>query len=399
MDRLRSPYYLAHLINEIRGRDSLQKNSDIEALRGYAIAITFVAHLDGLFITWKPALSVFWLGGGVDLFFSISGFLITAGLMRSIGSQTRFSVYAPKFWLRRIFRIWPAAIFWSTCYLIVANTILYSEDLNYRDIVLKNWIYSLANLQNIYIYYCANFEPINCKPTALWHYWSLSLEEQFYIFMPILIFIIPNRRILILPFLALAIWQSCTIRPWGQLLWFIRTDALLYGVVVALIIHFYAEKVNILRSAVPRRAWQALLGLAIVALIAVSQPSVMPHYMGLVAVVAGLIVFIASGHQSLLTSRSSFRRSAEYVGTRSYSLYLVHMPVIAVVHHFLIEDGLILGEGQSFGQILGLLAVIAISLGLSEFSYQIIENPLRKYGRTLSEKWSVSSAKVFSPNT
>ncbi|WP_176038286.1 acyltransferase family protein [Brucella tritici] len=376
----------------------MQKNSDIEALRGYAIAITFVAHLDGLFITWKPALSTFWLGGGVDLFFSISGFLITAGLMRSIDSRTRFSVYAPKFWLRRIFRIWPAAIFWSTCYMIVAIVFIRSEDRNYQSIILNNWFYSLINVQNFYIYYCVNFETLTCKPTAIWHYWSLSLEEQFYIFIPILILITPNRRILILPLLALAIWQSCTIRPWGQLLWFIRTDALLYGVAVALTIHFYAEKINILRSAVPRRAWQALLGTAIVALIAVSQPSIMPHYMGLVAIVAGSIVFLAAGNQNLLTCRSSFRSFAEYIGSRSYSLYLVHMPVIALVRHFLIEDGLILSEGQRFDQILGLLFVIAISLGLSEFSYQIIENPLRRYGRMLSEKWPATAAKVLSSN-
>ncbi len=358
------------------------KNTDIEALRAYAIGITFVAHLHGLVPAWGPALTVFWLGGGVDLFFAVSGFLIVQALMRSLDRNPPFSTFAIRFWVRRIFRLWPAALFWSTVFAVLFVFVVWKDDAILRGFMFRSWLFATLNLENLYIWTCAS-SAATCRETPLWHYWSLSLEEQFYALMPLLLFVVRRRRMLILPLLALALAQSFTVRPWGELLWFIRTDALMYGIVVALLWDSHGAAMRRVFAVIPRRVWQAVLAIAALTLVLLSAPAMSSLFMGFVAMSAGVIVFATSADLDLVTRAAGVRRAALYLGSRSYSIYLVHNPVIAIAHIVLFGSGWLDLSAISH-QIVAVAAATGATLLLAEFSVRVIEDPLRKLGRQLT---------------
>lgn len=358
------------------------KNTDIEALRAYAIGITFVAHLHGLVPAWGPALTVFWLGGGVDLFFAVSGFLIVQALMRSLDENPPFSTFAIRFWVRRIFRLWPAALFWSAVFALLFVFVIWKSDPILQGFMVRSWLFATLNVENLYIWTCAS-SGTTCRETPLWHYWSLSLEEQFYALMPLLLFAVRRRRLLILPLLALAVAQSFTVRPWGELLWFIRTDALIYGIVVALLWDSYGDAMRRVFAALPRFGWQLILAVAALTLVLMSAPAMSPLFMGYVAISAGVIVLATSADRRLLTARPAPRRAALYLGSRSYSIYLVHNPLIAIAHIVLFSPGR-LDISNVWHQVAAVVVAMATTLLLAEFSVRVVEDPLRKLGRHLT---------------
>ncbi len=358
-------------------------NLDIELLRAFAIVITLVAHFGTLIPEYYSWSGYFWLGGGVDLFFAISGFLITRSLLESLEVNRSFRVYARIFWIRRIFRLWPAALFWSTLTLLVSELFDVGRSFGDRQQVFHSWVFGILNAENFYIYVCANRDP-PCGGTPLWHYWSLSLEEQFYLMLPFVLFFTGRPRLLIWPCLILAACQAVSVRPWGSLLWFIRSDALMYGAAIALGWHYYRSTLESVFSRMPRWCLRALLGVLSILLIVVARDEVSRHYHGLVAVTAGLMVLIASMDLSLITRCRTFGLAGKYIGSRSYSLYLVHLPVFALVREVFLRFGFLnpaVGEWQRiFAVVLGL----AISFVVAEFSFRVIESPLRWFGRRIS---------------
>lgn len=372
------------ILNPVYGDLSNQrKNLDIELFRGYAIAITLVAHFGALIPEYNAWLGYFWLGGGVDLFFSISGFLITRSLLESLEANTSFLAYANLFWIRRVFRLWPAALFWSSIALTVSIFFNVERSFGDRESVLNSWFFGTLNIENLYIYVCANQNP-PCGKTPLWNYWSLSLEEQFYLLLPFILFFIGRRKLLIWPCLIIAVYQATSVRPWGSLLWFIRSDALMYGTVIALGWHYYHSAFESVFRRPPRWCLQALLSILSVLLIVVARNDVSRHYHGLVAVTAGFMVLVASQDGRLFTASRVSRFAANYIGSRSYSLYLVHMPVFSIVREITLNFGLLDIVANEQHRIYAIALGLAVALMLTEFSFRFIESPLRTFGRRIS---------------
>lgn len=372
------------ILNPVHGNLSNSKrNLDIELFRAYAISITLVAHFGALIPEYYAWSGYFWLGGGVDLFFSISGFLITRSLLESLEANNSFFTYAKFFWIRRVFRLWPAALFWSSIVLAVSVFFNVERSFGSRESVLNSWVFGILNIENLYIYVCANQNP-PCSGTPLWHYWSLSLEEQFYLLLPFVLFFIGRRKLLIWPCLIIAIYQATSVRPWGSLLWFIRSDALMYGTVIALGWHYYRSALDSVFCRSPRWCLQALLSILSVLLIVVARDDVSRHYHGLVAVTAGFVVLIASKDSCLFTTPRASRFAAKYIGSRSYSLYLVHMPVFSIMRELIIGFGLLDIIGNERHRIYAIVLGLVVALIIAEFSFRLIESPLRTFGRRIS---------------
>ena len=362
---------------------SRAKNLDIEALRGYAVAITFVAHLITLVPEWQNWVGYFWLGGGVDLFFCISGFVITCSLLEALDQAPTFRQYANRFWIRRVLRLWPAALFWSSSTLLI---VVLTGDLSAaggRFDVFLTWLTGGFSVANFYIYACAQGSVGICTGNALWHYWSLSLEEQFYLLMPMILFFVRPRPILIPVFLAAAFAQAMSDRPWGSLLWFIRSDAILYGCTIGLVMRYGYDRPlrDILSS--KRRFLQAVLGLLLVLLIVLATPLISRFYMGFVALSAALIVFVVAPDQRYLASTDPRCRIAAYAGSRSYSLYLVHLPVLAFARDIILAAAPTALTSLHL-QVIAVGIALTVSIALAEFSYRWIEMPLRRYGRRIT---------------
>ncbi|KJZ38044.1 hypothetical protein VC33_10970 [Pseudomonas fluorescens] len=360
----------------------MKKNLDIEVMRAYAITITIIAHLGLLNPTWDSWTGYFWLGGGVDLFFCISGFLITSSLLLSLSSKQSFISYAGEFWIRRLFRLWPAALLWATVTLIISEVFDVSKTFGPQEDVRLSWIYGVLNVENIYIW----ASHLTTKPTPIWHYWSLSLEEQFYLVLPILLFFSSIRKYVIALMLSFAVYQSTHVRPWGELLWFIRSDALIYGSLIAFAWHYRSAAINNIFSYGKKLHWQIAFAVALPMPVLLSKISLSPYYMGLVAASAGLVIFMCSANRNFTGDSGRIKNTLVYIGSRSYSIYLIHFPMFAITRELCLNFGVSELTTEPAKVIATAIAMTATLL-LSEVSFKFVETPLRNFGRRRSQLW------------
>jgi peptidoglycan/LPS O-acetylase OafA/YrhL len=229
------------------------KNTDIEVLRAVAVSFTLCAHLIWGLLPKIGSLGLklqsmlrFWTG--VDLFFGISGFIITSSLIKIMQEENphggaarargwrEFFEMAIPFWTRRVFRLLPSAWLWILITLFLAATFNFHASFG----TLRNNLHeagaAFLNFANFYYYEW--FAQNNPDYGSFGVFWSLSLEEQFYLVLPFLLFFVP-RRFLIPALLAAFLAQVFLPRPDGfdphhtSLLWFVRTDALILGVLIA----------------------------------------------------------------------------------------------------------------------------------------------------------------------
>ena len=154
------------------------KNKTIQGLRAIAVLLVVFYHLD---------ISIFSAGYiGVDMFFVISGFLISSGLITELQNSSRINF--KKFYFRRIKRLLPMASI--TAGLTLLLTKLYISPLRFESVFTDGLsaIFSIANYR--FSFTQVDYSNASALPSPFLHYWSLSLEEQFYLFWPLLLFFI-----------------------------------------------------------------------------------------------------------------------------------------------------------------------------------------------------------------
>lgn len=348
------------------------KSFDIEALRAYAISITVIAHAPDIVPEWTSWSTYYWLGGGVDLFFAISGLLITRSLITRFDAGEGGWTLLKHFWLRRALRLWPAAVSVATGTLVVGLLIGFT-DVSRFDIAMS-WLAAIFNVENLYITNCVS--AAWCGYSPLWHYWSLSLEEQFYVALPILMIVLGDRRKhLIWAFLVVALWQATLIRPWPSLGWFMRSDSMLFGSCIALSWRYFPGFLTPLRSIPKCLGSTSIIALGIL-LVVGARESLSPYFMGIVSVSAGLIVLLASLDRNYLYPGRLCSAILRHIGSRSYSIYLVHLPVFALAKHLIITT-----NWQS--DVALMVGAVTVSVSLAEFCYRHIEQPGMRLGRTI----------------
>jgi peptidoglycan/LPS O-acetylase OafA/YrhL len=368
------------------------KNAEIEVLRAVAILFTLIQHLSPLlpFHGLRTILAVkpfFW--GGVDLFFCISGYVITRSLDKSLSGATpqAFCQAVAAFWRRRFFRLAPSTWLWLLLSLVAALVFNRSRAFGPFWPDLVDSISAAINVDNWHIFQCVRGASV-CGPNPI--YWSLSLEAQFYLVLPAL-FLLP-RKYLVTFLLVLAIVQFPLQRlPWQPTvtgaLWFGRTDAISIGVLLALLKNSgYGEFFKpVLLS---NRFLRLPIVFTIVTAMAVIPGShAVSFEAGALAVLGGIIVFIASFEEGYLIQRGPVRSFLVWIGTRSFSLYLVHMPswyfVTEVFFRFSPHPQVHAYPGfYSSPDWHVSIVVLFMMLVLAEANYQLVEVPLREMGRS-----------------
>ncbi|SDT63784.1 acyltransferase family protein [Pseudomonas granadensis] len=358
---------------------------DIEVLRAIAVLGVLFHHLQGsLFTDAVPLLTTihawaqpWW---GVDLFFAISGFVIARSLIPALQGCTSRQQYwqqTRNFWLRRAFRLLPSAWLWLALMLLAC---LFVNRSGAFGTLSANWQATLAG-----VFQYANFRFADSffryEYGSSFVYWSLALEEQFYLLFPLLIVLC--RKHLVWVLLALIAVQIFTLRT--PLLMVVRTDALALGVLLAM---WSAQPgYQRWRPDVLRRPWLGIGALILIAALlsfmATDRFTFAWYRIGSIAVLSAVLVWIASYDRNYLMPAGALQRLLGWVGSRSYGIYLIHIPAYQLVRELIFRlqsAGLPSPAGHP---ILTLLIAFGLIVLLSELNYRLVEMPMRNRGAAL----------------
>jgi peptidoglycan/LPS O-acetylase OafA/YrhL len=355
---------------------------DIECLRAFAIIYTLIAHFRVLYVVeprWVQEMDKrAMFHGGVDLFFVISGFVISKNLIPAARSMSDLSEkvrFVSQFWVRRVYRLWPSSWLWAFIGLgVVIGT---------GQGHLKTEIYDIAaallQIYNYHAYSCANGAGI-CSHQAVGVYWSLSLEEQFYIVLPVLLVAARNQAKWILGVALLLSVPAHLFLP--ALGGFFRWEAFCVGVLLAWLYGNEAVRSSVeqhLFKPLGRATWIAsYLMLAAIPMAGVGALGGAGYT--ITAMCAGVLVACASLDQGYLGMPLFLKPVLVWFGARSYSIYLVHTAV------FLGFKALALKGWRDelppaladVGWVGGALVVVLI---FSELNFRFVESRFRHMGR------------------
>lgn len=327
--------------------------TDINGLRAWAVLLVVLFHFQ------IPGFGAGFLG--VDVFFVISGYLMASILFSGLSTGT---LSLRGFYAARMKRIYPALMVLCVSCLVAGWFLLTLRDyMNLGAHVRESLLFS----SNYRYLSEAGYFDVAAEEKWLLHTWSLSVEWQFYLIYPLLVLglyrLTQQHRALLRCTLAIAL---------VSLLWN----------------HYCAiHQPDVAFYAFPGRAWELLLGsatyhltrlwhptrhsgfglhiagLALIVLAAcVVTPSSWPGLWALLPT-AGACILILGNSESPLT-RARFWR---WCGERSYSIYLWHWPVVALLHYFMVAN-----------DPMWIVGGIAASLMLAELSYRLVEQPTRR---------------------
>lgn len=334
---------------------SVKYRPEIDGLRAVAVVSVITYHLN---TSWLP-------GGylGVDIFFVISGYLITSIIFNNLINDS-FSF--KNFWIRRIKRILPALIVMVSIVFVVAAIILIRPE---RGSIPLQSLATIFSFNNIILWKTTGgYWAASSENFPLLHTWSLSVEEQFYLCFPFILY---------------------------YLVKFKKDKALIYIIFVLLLsIGLYVYGVKYHSSAafylLPTRMWELLVGSSLALLPRCKQflkKQINPNFLSFIGFIFLFFSFfkifpIQSSFYNLLACvgtfliiQNAYKRGLVYnflklrpivdIGKISYSLYLWHWPVIVFSKYLDTEMNYVL--------------VVSIIVGCSVLSYFFIEKPIR-YG-------------------
>jgi peptidoglycan/LPS O-acetylase OafA/YrhL len=334
-----------------------ERNPQIQALRALAAGLVLIYHakwIDGGYI-------------GVDIFYVISGFLITGILLRELDSRSTISLVA--FYARRTKRLLPASF---VVIFVTGIAALILLPASMRQSLGKDLIAAATYISNfLFALWENDYQNLNSTPSPFIHFWSLAVEEQFYIFWPLFIVILFRIG---------------------------KHRAVFYGVLTTLVTSFLfslhlTERAPIWAFYIlPTRAWELAAGALLVFLPELKKFRPVVALFSFVAICFATLIFdkttpfpgIAAlapvaATVLLLASRSKWpplidviarSKVTQWLGTISYPLYLWHWPVLVI-------PAIYLGKDLTFVQTVSLLALTVI---LADLTHRYVEAPIRDAG-------------------
>ena len=366
---------------------ALAKRDDIQGLR--ALAVLFVvAYHAGL-----PHVS----GGfvGVDLFFVLSGFLITQLMLREIAATGTVSLR--RFWARRARRIIPASALVLIATMLAVREFIspverkaIGTDVLWSALFSGNWRFAQQETD-----YLAS----DRTPSPVLHYWSLGVEEQFYFVWPLLLLVLAaiwrlSRRhavvyasvfgaafvTVIVVSLAYCIHTTATHQPYAFFGTPARAWQLAAGALTALVVPVIVRWQRRTRATLGVVGLM-LLGLSVYVLEESGSADIpYPSWLALAPTLAGVLLIVSGTGPYSWLNRMLSVRPLTYVGDLSYSLYLWHWPVLIIGFEALDSRT---PEVR--------VALVALGFGLSVASYHLVENPIRR-ARVLARRPALSLA-------
>ncbi|MFW5468993.1 acyltransferase family protein [Knoellia sp. CPCC 206435] len=349
----------------------------LDGLRAVAILAVLAFHLDP---RWLP-------GGflGVDVFFVISGFLITTLLVREHARHGRVDLVG--FWTRRARRLLPALLLLVPSVILLARLVEADLLVGIRRQALgaltftSNWLEIAAGSDYFH----------STAPQLLMNLWSLAVEEQFYLVWPLVALLLlrlaPSSRARAGFAVALALGSAVLMASrydpsLGATRVYYGTDTHLMGLMLGAALAF--------AWAAPHRAWTStpawerarrpallLAGATLVALFALLDESTAWTFRGgiLVASLATTVLVLGVVERPSPLRSVLDRPVLRWVGERSYGLYLWHWPVILIV-----EADLPWAARSADGYLWSRLWCVVVTVAIADLSYRLLETPVRQRG-------------------
>lgn len=331
---------------------------DIDGLRAIAVVLVILFHagfssVSGGFI-------------GVDVFFVISGFLITYTIYNELLNET-FTFQ--KFYLRRIRRILPVLFFLLTIVLLASSFILFAD---HFEVAARSALHSFLSTNNFYLFLNnTNYFADNAKFNPFVHTWSLSIEEQFYFIWPILLLLfvryLPIKYVkstistLILILFILSEYFAYTDKNFSYFMLPSRFFELGIGAILAI---YWDHLKKIPQNANHLLSIIGFLFILIPAFI-LNENSIFPGHNAVIPCL-GSAFLIFSGKQKGIVNQWLSSKLFVKTGLISYSLYLWHWPIIVFYTYFMIPF-------TGFNKLFPLIFIALISY----LSWKFIELPFR----------------------
>lgn len=365
---------------------------DIDGLRAVAILSVVFFHLDFQFVK----------GGfvGVDIFFTISGFLITRLIKEEIDKTGKFNFFA--FYLRRIRRLFPALFATLILTSIAAVLFLSPTHLSRFGGALSS---SLLSVSNFYFWLEADYFDTSTKLKPLLHTWSLSVEEQFYFFWPFILLVsLKLKKHYFVPVLIIftslislylntqfydassnLVMQISLISEYFPSIveWFKDGRSTIFyllpfrvfefgiGALLVWLIHF-----DLKYKWIYDFIFVAGLGLIAYAILFFNKFLFFPSFYGLIPTIGAAFLMYSGNRASNCFINLLTNKIFVGIGLISYSLYLIHWPIIVFWNYLHNDISLNLQDA---------LLILFVSVLLSFFSYQYIEQPFRKNSIDITE--------------
>ena len=344
------------------------KNKNIQGLRAIAVLAVVLYHAG---FSWIPGGFI-----GVDVFFVISGFLITQLIVKEL--KTTGTLNFSQFYARRLRRLLPTAA------VVIVTTIGVSRHLisplRFRDIGIDA-LSSIFNAAN-YRFYFSEIDYLNSgdKPSLFLHFWSLSVEEQFYLIWPLLIFIgyklFKQLGILalLIPVAGYSFYYSLQLTESNSTLAFYSLPTRAWEFAIGSLAYLCIWKLHRIPGFFKFLfGWTGLAGL-IYSFITIKDTLPFPGLIVLIPATSTVLVLIASFHGKFLGSFLISNPLSYFIGAISYSLYLWHWPV----YQLMVE---VLGFKPTGTN---LYLYFALTLTFTLLTYFLVEEPIRNYKRLWS---------------
>jgi peptidoglycan/LPS O-acetylase OafA/YrhL len=353
---------------------------DIDGLRSIAVLLVLVFHFD-LFGIGKAGFI------GVDVFFVISGYLISSIIWKQLESG-RFTLRS--FYLRRFRRLAPAFVCVQVLLLVCAYFVLLPNDVVE---LIRQTFFAQTYLINFYLWRSVNYFGLQADSVPLLHCWSLAVEEQFYLTYPLLLMSVHRfarkRLLLVLVTVTVASFALnvgfVMSHPWATF-YLLPTRA--WELSLGALIPFAQPWFQ-------RRAWSrqvaAGVGTTAIALgVTLYAPTTpFPGIFALYPTVGAAALILSGSGGSSFASLVLSKQPFVYIGRISYSLYLVHWPLRVVIDSVVFEYGLF-WRWTSF----------LLSLALSALLFHTVEDPLRRgvvfaTGRRFASAYAIGFAAIM----
>ena len=341
--------------------------TDIEGLRGLAVLLVVIFHARP---TWLPGGFI-----GVDVFFVLSGYLITRLLVDEL--ETTGSIELPAFWARRARRLLPISA------LVIIFTVLASW-LVLAPYAVRSVVTDAVAASGFFVNFRFAFQLGDyfgaqlaaSSPSPLLHYWSLAVEEQFYLVWPLLLLAVSRRAAnvrvaagrAVVGVIAVSLLLSVVMTQTHPTAAFYLLPARMGELAVGAAVAIWAPVLTV----APQRlrtigGWVGLVMIVVVA-VDINESFTFPGLLAMIPVLAtALVITAGEGQQAYWPASRLLRlRPLQWLGKHSYGLYLWHWPLLVLAQ---VRWGP-LGFFET-------VVIVALAMGLSSLSLRVLENPVR----------------------